>query len=217
MFRVRVTAALLIFMACSSPIPVFAQNAQPSGQLSLEEKVAAQNFNGIDIVGDSLGTASNNAQPSMMNSKFGQVAGLGNQFNSGLNMQNNSSNSGSQNSFSSQMNGQNPQLGQMNAADVTNEIGMNNGFRNQGANIGTINASEANAANSINVQPTGGGLLQTLGSNIMNDPKTMQRALGVAGAAAIFGVMMGGGGVGGMMRSAGFDNTRHVRGPGGGY
>jgi hypothetical protein len=68
-----------------------------------------------------------------------------------------------------------------------------------------------------NMNNNGGGIVQTIGNCIMNDPKMMQRAVGVAGAAALLGVFVSNGGIGGMMRSAGMDNTRHIRGPGGGY
>ncbi|HNB24905.1 MAG TPA: hypothetical protein PKZ32_20960 [Candidatus Melainabacteria bacterium] len=64
---------------------------------------------------------------------------------------------------------------------------------------------------------SGGDIVQSIGNTLMNDPKMMQRAVGVAGAAALFGLFVTNGGVGGMMRSAGMDNTRHIRGPGGGY
>lgn len=49
------------------------------------------------------------------------------------------------------------------------------------------------------------------------DGKALQQTIGVLGAAAILGVFMQRGGIGGVLQDIGWDNRRHIRGPGGGY
>jgi hypothetical protein len=94
---------------------------------------------------------------------------------------------------------------------------LNNAINNGGQpNIGMMQNSGINSGIS-NGSAGSGDIVQSIGNTIINDPKMMQRAVGVAGAAALFGLFVTNGGVGGMMRSAGMDTTRHIRGPGGGY
>lgn len=218
-------------------------------QLTAEEQVAAQNFNGIDIVGDSFGT------PASPNSST--VTGQ----NYGTNSNGCFNNNMAQNGFSTNLNSPNTQLGQSNPFSPNNSFsngfssmtGMNNTYGLNNAN-GLNGANGMNAANNMNngintgmpnslnnpmnngAQPNigmmqniginsgisngsagSGDIVQSIGNTIINDPKMMQRAVGVAGAAALFGLFVTNGGVGGMMRSAGMDTTRHIRGPGGGY
>ncbi len=226
--RTKATAAALLIATCLIQAPVLAQG------LTAEEQVAAQNFNGIDISGDSTGTTQS----------FSSNAGMQNGQNLNQSMNNNQNafnNSMMNNGLSSNLNSQNTQLGQ---ASMLNNSGMNgsNNAMNGGMNMnngmnGGMNAMNGgmNAMNggmdgtngnmqngfsndmSNGMQNNSGGIVQSIGNCIMSDPKMMQRAVGVAGAAALLGVFVGNGGIGGMMRSAGMDNTRHVRGPGGGY
>jgi hypothetical protein len=240
--RIQSTAAaLLIALGLMHP-PAFAQGAQDQS-LTAEEQIAAQNFNDIDIVSDSLGTS--------QNSGISLGMPTGQNFNQGMNCNRNVlNNSMMHNGLSSQLNSQNTQLGQAsmfnnnsNSNNATNgngympNNGMNNGMNgcmnNNAMNNGINNCMPNNAMNSCtnggmvqngfsnemsgNMNNNGGGIVQTIGNCIMNDPKMMQRAVGVAGAAALLGVFVSNGGIGGMMRSAGMDNTRHIRGPGGGY
>ncbi len=247
--RIQTVAAALLITACLFQTPAFAQ-------LTAEEQVAAQNFNGIDIAGDS-------SSPSQHN---GLNAGVqtGQNFGQGINNSPNGFNSNMMHGgISSQLNSQNTQLGQtgmFNNAGATNGMNngmMQNGFSNDmsnGMSIGGTNYNMSgmmnhgmNAMNGMNGMNSGmnngmlqngfsndmtngmangmsngmnnssGGIVQSIGNCIMSDPKMMQRAVGAAGAAALLGVFVGNGGVGGLMRSAGMDNTRHIRGPGGGY
>lgn len=220
--RIQATAAALLIASCLVQTPVFAQAAQ-NQQLTAEEQIAAQNFNGIDIVGDSLGASQNN----------GMSAGMpnGQNFNQSMNgNQNAFNNSMMHTGLSSQLNSQNTQLGQanmfnnstMNGNGCMNNNGMNNGMNsmNNGMNGGMMNNGmmQNGCSNDMsNGMNNGGGMVQTIGNCIMSDPKMMQRAVGVAGAAALLGVFVSNGGVGGMMRAAGMDNTRHIRGSVVGY
>jgi hypothetical protein len=243
--RIHAAAAALLITSCLFQTPALAQ-------LTAEEQVAAQNFNGIDIAGDSTGSSQNNSLNAGMQN-FGQG------MNAGQNGFNNS-NQRMYGGISSQLNSQNTQLGQsgmfnngaqnngMSNGIDNNMFGMNssmsgvansglngmNGFANNGINeTNGMNGGMNNSAmqngfsngmcngmsdampNGMN--NNGGGIVQSIGNSIMSDPKMMQRAVGVAGAAALLGVFVGNGGVGGLMRSAGMDNSRHIRGPGGGY
>ena len=240
--RIQAAAAALLIASCLIQTPVFAQTVQ-NQSLTAEEQIAAQNFNGIDIVSDSLGTSLNG----------GMNAGMptGQNFNQGMTgNQNALNNSMMHNGLSSQLNSQNTQLGQASMFNNSatygngcmNNNGMSNGTNNcinnnamnNGMNSGMNNGMNGmnamnNGMNNVmmqngfsndmsgNMNNNGGGIVQTIGNCIMSDPKMMQRAIGVAGAAALLGVFVSNGGVGGMMRSAGMDNTRHIRGPGGGY
>lgn len=230
-FRNRAAAATCILALSLFQLPAFSQ------QLTKEEEVAAQNFNGVDITDSSL-------------------AGQQNGIPSGSGIQNGAMNQNAlvksmmQNGLQSNLSNQNTQLGQatmfnngnMNGGANTNiNPGMvnqiNNGM-NSGINtgMGANNMSGCNNAMGGNFNGTmqgdcntgmnagmgngmmnGGGIVQSIGNSIMSDPKMMQRAVGVAGAAALLGVFMGNGGIGGMMRSAGIDNTRHIRGSVVGY
>lgn len=237
--RIRAAAAALIAASFVVQIPVFAQGTQT---LTTEEKVAAQNFNGIDIAGDSLGTVQNSGNN-----------GAGQNFNQGMNgNQSAFNNSMSQNSLSSQLTSQNTQLGQVNAFGGNNGCSNNNNNNNMNGNINGMNSMNNNGMNAMNSNMNGsfnngmnamnggmiqnqsdfannnnnnmsngmnnnGGIVQSIGNCIMSDPQMMQRAVGVAGAAALLGVFVSSGGVGGMMRSAGLDNTRHIRGSVVGY
>lgn len=237
--RIQAAATALLIASCLIQTPVFAQVAQNQG-LTAEEQIAAQNFNGIDIVGDSLGTSQNNGMNSGMPN--------GQNFNQGMNgNQNPLDNSMMHNGLSSQLNSQNTQLGQanmfnnsaMNGNGCLNNNGMNNGMQNS---MNTMNNGMNNGMNAMNngmngmnamnngmmqngcgndmsgsMNNNGGGIVQSIGNCIMSDPKMMQRAVGVAGAAALLGVFVSNGGVGGMMRAAGMDNTRHIRGSVVGY
>lgn len=227
--RIRATAAAFILVSLAAQTPVLAQGLNQ--QLSAEEQVAAQNFNGIDIVGDSLPTNTNgNGQ------NFSHSMGAGGN-------QNAFSNSMMQNGLSTQLNNQNTQLGQVNAGGMSNMNSMNsmnsNGMNNMSNGMNSMGMNNVNGCNGMNagnnnfnsgnngmmqnefagngMAANNGGIAQTIGNTIMNDPKLMQQAVGVAGAAALFGFFVSNGGVGGLMRSAGLDNTRHIRGPGGGY
>jgi len=209
--RVRIAAATCIVSLCLVQIPAFGQ------QLTKEEEVAAQNFNGIDIPNSPPLTQQNAMGTAMSNGQS-----LNPDYNSGAN-QNVFSNSMMQNGLQSHLSNQNTQLGQ--ATFNTSNMGGNcNVGMNSGANYG-MNApmngmnSVVNGANNNNNNPAmnNGGLAQSIGNCLMNDPKMMQRAVGVAGAAALLGVFVGNGGIGGMMRSAGIDNTRHIRGSVVGY
>jgi len=230
--RIQATAAALLIASCLVQTPVFAQAAQ-NQQLTAEEQIAAQNFNGIDIVGDSLGPSQNNG------TNAGMPNGQG--FNQGMNLNQNAfNNSIMQNGLSSQLNSQNTQLGQTN---MFNNSGTNGCMNNNGMN-GAMNNGMSSMNNGINAMNgnggmngminngmmqngysndmsngmnNGGGMVQSIGNCIMSDPKMMQRAVGVAGAAALLGVFVSNGGVGGMMRAAGMDNTRHIRGSVVGY
>jgi len=220
------TAAAMILATLALNAPALAQGV--NGQLTADEQIAAQNFNGIDISTDSLGSPAG----STLNGTSGQIS------NSNANGAFN--NSMCQNGLSTNLNSQNTQLGQGNTFGnaalnngCSNEMnGMNqtsamNGYAQMNAMNGMSNMNNGfnNGMNNMAggmMQNTGmnnnsGGIAQTIGNTIMNDPKMMQRAVGVAGAAALFGLFVTNGGVGGMMRSAGMDNTRHIRGPGGGY
>ncbi len=246
--RIQIAAAALLITSCLFQSPAFAQ-------LTAEEQVAAQNFNGIDIAGDSTGSSPNNGLNSGMQN--GQNFGQG--MNAGQNGFNNNSNTMMYGGISSQLNSQNTQLGQagmfnngtqnngmsngmsgmnssMNGSANSGLNGMN-GFANNGINgMNAMNGMNGGMNNSAmqngfsngmcngmsdampnGMNNNGGGIVQSIGNSIMSDPKMMQRAVGVAGAAALLGVFVGNGGVGGLMRSAGMDNTRHIRGPGGGY
>lgn len=231
--RIRAAAATCILSLCLFQLPAFSQ------QLTKEEEVAAQNFNGIDIT-----------LPSMagQNSGISSPTSGGQNFNQGVS-QNAIGNSMMQNGLQSNLNNQNTQLGQV---SMLNNGGMNTGMPNQfnngmnsGMNMSTGNMSGMNGgmqgsfnqgqnndfigngmggnfngsmqANCSNGMNNGGGIVQSIGNSIMSDPKMMQRAAGVAGAAALLGVFVGNGGIGGMMRSAGIDNTRHIRGSVVGY
>jgi hypothetical protein len=242
--RIRAAVAAIVLASCLVQTPVL---AQMGNQLTAEEQVAAQNFNGIDIVGDSLGT------PANLNST---AAGQG--FNQSVNGSFN--NSTAQSGLSTNLNSQNTQLGHVNAFGMNNG-GMNNvcsngmnGMSSMNSMIGMNQTNGMNGNNSMSngfnngmnngimqggmmqnngmMQNSGmnngfatndmsgagnGGIVQSIGNTIMNDPKMMQRAVGVAGAAALFGLFVTNGGVGGMMRSAGMDNTRHIRGSVVGY
>ncbi|MBX9949500.1 MAG: hypothetical protein K2Y39_10055 [Candidatus Obscuribacterales bacterium] len=228
--RTFAVAVILATSLCQS-----AAIAQMGNQLTAEEQVAAQNFNGIDIVGDSFGTP---ASPNSSNTTGQNFSTSTNgSFNRNI----------VQNGFSTNLNNQNTQLGQTNAFSLNNcySNGINSMTDMNGAS-GMSGASGMNTTNNMNngmpntlnngmnnglqqnigmMQNSGinngsagnGDIVQSIGNTIMNDPKMMQRAVGVAGAAALFGLFVTNGGVGGMMRSAGMDTTRHIRGPGGGY
>jgi hypothetical protein len=240
------TAAAMLLASLAINTPALAQGV--NGQLTAEEQVAAQNFNGIDICGDSLGSPTGSSS----NGASGQ----------GFNSNNNGAfnNSLSQNGLYTNLNSQNTQLGQgnsfgngainngssnamssmnginsMNTMNGSAQMNVMNGMSNMnsgmfnGSNDGMNNMSNGmTPQNSMNnmaggmVQNNGmnsnsGGIAQTIGNTLMNDPQMMQRAVGVAGAAALFGLFVGNGGVGGMMRAAGMDNTRHIRGSVVGY
>lgn len=200
----RKAALAWIIAAGLSQTAAFAQMGNT--QLTAEEQVAAQNFNGIDIVGDSLGTPVNSSvnTPSAQN------------FNGGF----------AQNSLSTSLNNQNTQLGSTSAfaggasnSNSVNGMQQNTGLQSQnnGMISGFVQNNSSSGGLAGNGMSSGGDIVQSIGNTLMNDPKMMQRAVGVAGAAALFGLFVTNGGVGGMMRSAGMDNTRHIRGPGGGY
>ncbi len=250
--RIQTAAAALLITACLFQTPAFAQ-------LTAEEQVAAQNFNGIDIAGDSAGSLQNNGSNAGMQN--GQNLGQGtNAGQYGFNNGNNMMHGG----ISSQLNSQNTQLGQpgmfnngaqnngmgnginggmaginggmtgmnngmagmnkgMAGTGINNNMngmmnngmngmngGMNNGMMQNGFANDTSNGMPNGMSNGMN--NNGGGIVQSIGNCIMSDPKMMQRAVGAAGAAALLGVFVGNGGVGGLMRSAGMDNTRHIRG-----
>lgn len=240
------TAAAMLLASLAMNMPALAQGV--NGQLTAEEQVAAQNFNGIDICGDSLGSP---IAPNP-NGASGQA------FNSNANGAFNSSLS--QKGLYTNLNSQNTQLGQgnalgngamnngssiatssMNGTNITNtmngsaQLNVMNGMSNMnsgmfnGSNGGINNMSsgmmQQNGMNNMaggmmqnaGMNSNNGGIAQTIGNTLMNDPQMMQRAVGVAGAAALFGLFVGNGGVGGMMRAAGMDNTRHIRGSVVGY
>lgn len=241
------TAAAMLLASLAMNTPALAQGV--NGQLTAEEQVAAQNFNGIDICGDSLGSPGG----------FSPNGASGQGFNSNANGAFN--NSISQNGLYTNLNSQTTQLGQANAfgngvindgsSNAMNSMnGMNtmngsaqmnvmNGMSsmNNSMNSGMFNSSnnginnmssgmmQQNGMNNVaastmqnnGTNSNGGGIAQTIGNTLMNDPQMMQRAVGVAGAAALFGLFVGNGGVGGMMRAAGMDNTRHIRGSVVGY
>ncbi len=113
-------------------------------------------------------------------------------------------------------NGMNSMNGGMNTGMMQNGFSndMSNGMQN-GMPNGMPNGMSNGMSNGMN--NSGGGIVQSIGNCIMSDPKMMQRAVGAAGAAALLGVFVGNGGVGGLMRSAGMDNTRHIRGSVVGY
>lgn len=233
---------LLASLAMNSP--ALAQGV--NGQLTAEEQVAAQNFNGIDICGDSLGS------PSAPNPNGASGQGFNSNANGAFN------NSLSQNGLYTNLNSQNTQLGQAFGNGVMNNVSSNATSSINGTNgMNTMNGSaQMNVMNGMNNMNSGmfngsnggmnnmasgmmqqngmnnmagsmmqnngmnsnnGGIAQTIGNTLMNDPQMMQRAVGVAGAAALFGLFVGNGGVGGMMRAAGMDNTRHIRGSVVGY
>ncbi|MBA3855528.1 MAG: hypothetical protein C0507_01345 [Cyanobacteria bacterium PR.3.49] len=231
--RIRAVAATCILSLCLFQLPAFSQ------QLTKEEEVAAQNFNGIDITVPS---------PAGQNNSMMSPAAGGQNFNQVMS-QNAFGNSMMQNGLQSNLNNQNTQLGQV---GMFNNGQMNTGMPNQftnGMNMGAGNmpgmsggmqnnfnqnqnsdfmgnamganfngAMQGNCNSGMNSgMSNGGGIVQSIGNSIMSDPKLMQRAAGVAGAAALLGVFVGNGGIGGMMRSAGIDNTRHIRGSVVGY
>jgi hypothetical protein len=240
--RIRAAAATCIISLCLFQLPAFSQ------QLTKEEEVAAQNFNGVDITGSSF-IGQQNGMSSGMSGGQGMSQGFSQDIN-----QNALGNSMMQNGLQSHLTNQNTQLGQvgmfsngnMNSglnSGMNNMPGMNSGMQgsfnssNNGMNNGMAGNMQGNCAGNImnmtnnmtnnmpnnmpnglnNGMNSGGDIVQSIGNCIMNDPKMMQRAVGVAGAAALLGVFVGNGGIGGMMRSAGIDNTRHIRGSVVGY
>lgn len=92
-------------------------------------------------------------------------------------------------------------------------IGMNNGYgmspmmQPQMNGFGMQNMMHQHPGNCMNCYR------EQMAQQQHDEGQALKRTVGALGAAAVMGVFLQNGGIGGALRSMGWDNTRHIRGP----